>query len=276
MYPTWKNGGIHGDGRRLTQPLALLRNACLAALVVGASQAWSTTVAAQSVSEPEYQEPLVDVHAFVSQGFIKSTGNEFLAKSKRGSFEFTEVGVNLTRSVGENLRVGVQLFTRDLGPIGNYRGALRLVRPRLPLLRLARGARGAHEATLRAVQRDQRYRCSSRAGAAPAVGIPHREPGHLARADRHRALRLRPARPRGGARLSAIRGHPRISTCRDTVSNRLAGLRSALPDRRARAVEYTAPGAIGRRHVAAAPIRRDVHALGTGRRGACPRGCSGV
>jgi hypothetical protein len=121
VYPTWKNRGIHAEGRRLTQQPAWLRNACLAALVVCASQGWSTTVAAQSVSEPEYQEPLVDVHAFVSQGFIKSTGNEFLAKSKRGSFEFTEVGVNLTRSLGENLRVGVQLFTRDLGPIGNYR-----------------------------------------------------------------------------------------------------------------------------------------------------------
>jgi hypothetical protein len=105
----------------LTQKVALLRNARLAALALGASQAWSTTVAAQSVSGPEYQEPLVDIHAFVSQGFIKSTGNEFLAKSKRGSFEFTEVGINLTRPVGENLRVGAQLFTRDLGPIGNYR-----------------------------------------------------------------------------------------------------------------------------------------------------------
>lgn len=63
----------------------------------------------------------MDIHAFVSQGFIKSTDNEYLAKSKRGSFEFTEVGINLTRSLGDNLSVGVQLFTRDLGPIGNYR-----------------------------------------------------------------------------------------------------------------------------------------------------------
>lgn len=93
------------------------RRACLVALLLSGSQAWTRPVAAQSGAAPEYQEPLVDIHAFVSQGFIKSTDNEYLAKSKRGSFEFTEVGVNLTRALG----VGVQLFTRDLGPIGNYR-----------------------------------------------------------------------------------------------------------------------------------------------------------
>jgi hypothetical protein len=89
--------------------------------VLLANQVWAGVAHAQSVAEPEYHEPVVDVHAFVSQGFIKSTDNEYLAKSKRGSFEFSEVGVNLTRALGDNLRVGVQFFTRDLGPIGNYR-----------------------------------------------------------------------------------------------------------------------------------------------------------
>jgi len=56
----------------------------------------------------------------VSQGFIKTTENNYLADSKRGSFEFAEVGVNFTKSFTDQLRVGLQLFTRDLGPIGNY------------------------------------------------------------------------------------------------------------------------------------------------------------
>jgi hypothetical protein len=64
---------------------------------------------------------VVDIHGFVSQGFLKSTNNNYLAKSKDGSFEFTEVGLNVTKSVSDQLRVGVQLFSRDLGPIGNYR-----------------------------------------------------------------------------------------------------------------------------------------------------------
>jgi hypothetical protein len=63
----------------------------------------------------------VDIHAFVSQGFMVSTNNNYLAYSRRGSFEFTEVGLNLTRSITDDLSVGMQLFMRDLGPIGNYK-----------------------------------------------------------------------------------------------------------------------------------------------------------
>lgn len=62
-----------------------------------------------------------DVHAFVSQGFIVSSKNNYLANSRRGSFEFTEVGLNLTKSITDDLSVGMQLFMRDLGPIGNYK-----------------------------------------------------------------------------------------------------------------------------------------------------------
>src|SRR5687768_9494733 len=65
-------------------------------------------------------EQKVEVHGFVSPGFILTTGNNYLAKSKRGSFEFSEVGVNLTVPITDRLRTGVQLFARDLGPIGNY------------------------------------------------------------------------------------------------------------------------------------------------------------
>lgn len=67
------------------------------------------------------EELPVEVHGFVSQGFIKTTANDYLAKSKRGSFEFTEVGLNVTKSFDDNFRLGVQLFARDLGTLGNYR-----------------------------------------------------------------------------------------------------------------------------------------------------------
>jgi hypothetical protein len=115
-----KLGRTHGEGRRLTLGVGWSR-AFGAAAAILASLGWARVACAQSVVEPEYHEPVLDVHAFVSQGFIKSTDNQYLAKSKRGSFEFSEVGVNLTRALGDNLRVGVQFFARDLGPIGNYR-----------------------------------------------------------------------------------------------------------------------------------------------------------
>jgi hypothetical protein len=64
----------------------------------------------------------VEVHGFVSQGFILSTnGNNYLsADSTRGSFQFSEVGLNFTKSLTDRLRVGIQLFAQDLGPSGTY------------------------------------------------------------------------------------------------------------------------------------------------------------
>jgi hypothetical protein len=63
----------------------------------------------------------VEVHAFVSQGFIASAKNNYLTTSStQGSFQFTEVGVNLTKQVTDKLRMGVQLFASDLGTTGNF------------------------------------------------------------------------------------------------------------------------------------------------------------
>lgn len=56
----------------------------------------------------------------MSQGAIKTTSNNYLANSKRGSVDFTEVGINFTSALTEKLRMGVQLFAHDLGPVGNY------------------------------------------------------------------------------------------------------------------------------------------------------------
>ena len=62
----------------------------------------------------------LDVHGFVSQGALLSTGNNYLAMSKRGSLEFTEVGINFTTQLTDRLRWGLQLFAHDLGPVSKY------------------------------------------------------------------------------------------------------------------------------------------------------------
>lgn len=64
----------------------------------------------------------VQIHGFVSQGYIKTTANNYLAETsrKQGSFDFTEVGVNITKPLGDRLRVAMQIFAHDLGPLGNY------------------------------------------------------------------------------------------------------------------------------------------------------------
>jgi hypothetical protein len=63
----------------------------------------------------------VEVHAFVSQGFILSTNNNYLADdTKHGSFQFSEIGLNFTKTVTDNLRMGLQLEAEDIGPTGSY------------------------------------------------------------------------------------------------------------------------------------------------------------
>lgn len=62
----------------------------------------------------------VEVHGFVSQGVVKSTANDYLVNSSKGSFEMSEAGLNFTGQLTERLRIGVQLFAYDLGTLGHY------------------------------------------------------------------------------------------------------------------------------------------------------------
>jgi hypothetical protein len=63
----------------------------------------------------------VEVHGFASQGFILTKDNNYLdTNTTHGSFQFSEVGINFTKTLVDRLRVGVQLFAQDFGPSGNY------------------------------------------------------------------------------------------------------------------------------------------------------------
>ena len=55
------------------------------------------------------------IHGFASQGFLKSTNNNFLGKTSDGTFDFNEVGINLAMQLTDELRFGIQIFSRDLG-----------------------------------------------------------------------------------------------------------------------------------------------------------------
>ena len=70
---------------------------------------------------------LPELHGFVGQGYFVTTGNNYFDKStfsNFGSFEMSEVGLNVTVQLTNRLRTGMQLFARDLGPIGDYRATL--------------------------------------------------------------------------------------------------------------------------------------------------------
>lgn len=113
--------------------MACVPRTWLALLGVGVAAA-SEPAPGLPASEPDVPQPLVavtepllalsppEVHGFVSQGYIRSSSNNYLTPtdSKRGSFELAELGLNLTQPLSERLRAGIQFFARDLGPLGNY------------------------------------------------------------------------------------------------------------------------------------------------------------
>lgn len=62
----------------------------------------------------------IDIHGFVSQGFMNSERyNYVLNNSRGGSFQFTEIGINFSKDLTDKLRIGLQILARDLGDIGN-------------------------------------------------------------------------------------------------------------------------------------------------------------
>jgi hypothetical protein len=77
---------------------------------------------ADAVQVGDADEPLsVEIHAFLSQGFILTTHNNYIdVDSTHGSFQFTEVGINFTKTLTDKMRMGLQLFAQNLGPLSSY------------------------------------------------------------------------------------------------------------------------------------------------------------
>lgn len=61
----------------------------------------------------------VQIHGFLSQGYLNSSGNNFLSQSKGGTFHFNEIGLNVNSQISETFRLGAQLISRDLGDYGD-------------------------------------------------------------------------------------------------------------------------------------------------------------
>ncbi|MBF0451091.1 MAG: hypothetical protein HQK75_10340 [Candidatus Magnetomorum sp.] len=61
----------------------------------------------------------IQIHGFVSQGFMISDRNNYLANTEEGTFEFNEAGINFSKNFTENFHMGCQFFARDIGDVGN-------------------------------------------------------------------------------------------------------------------------------------------------------------
>ncbi len=67
----------------------------------------------------------VQVHGFASQGFIYTGGNNWLTMNTgAGSAAFTDFGLNMSTNLTDSLRVGAQVYDRNLGQLGQYHPSL--------------------------------------------------------------------------------------------------------------------------------------------------------
>jgi hypothetical protein len=64
--------------------------------------------------------PPVDIHGFLSQGFLYSTDYNYMGDTTRGSFRFTEAGINTSFNPLPRTRISAQAFLFDVGGIGEY------------------------------------------------------------------------------------------------------------------------------------------------------------
>lgn len=61
----------------------------------------------------------IQIHGYISQGYLYSRGNNYLDETKEGSPGFTEVGFNVTASPADRVTLGLAMSAQDLGRYGN-------------------------------------------------------------------------------------------------------------------------------------------------------------
>ena len=67
----------------------------------------------------------VQIHGFASQGFVYTDRNNWLTMhTSQGSGAFTDFGANVSMQVTDRLRIGAQVYDRNLGNLGEWHPSL--------------------------------------------------------------------------------------------------------------------------------------------------------
>jgi len=57
----------------------------------------------------------LEIHGFVSQGYLQTDRDNYMVKTEEGSFKFNEIGFNVSNDISDDLRLGIQFLSRSLG-----------------------------------------------------------------------------------------------------------------------------------------------------------------
>jgi hypothetical protein len=83
------------------------------------TMAVACALSAQAQTNVKIGDHEVDFHGFMQQGFVYSSGNNFLTMaSDDGSVKMTDGGINVSTKITGKLRVGTQLYVRSIGQFG--------------------------------------------------------------------------------------------------------------------------------------------------------------
>lgn len=80
---------------------------------------WLGLIAQVFAADDPFADLNLETHGFVSFGYLKSWGNNWHGETLDGTDEFWEAGGNVIARPMDHLRLGAQLFVRDLGEYGN-------------------------------------------------------------------------------------------------------------------------------------------------------------
>jgi hypothetical protein len=86
---------------------------------------WAAPVALHAQFDFNVDGRPVQIHSFLSQGFAYSNQNNYLTmKTSAGSFDFSDLGANVSMRVTDQFRVGAQFYTRNVGHLGEWEPTL--------------------------------------------------------------------------------------------------------------------------------------------------------
>jgi hypothetical protein len=60
----------------------------------------------------------IEIHGFLSQGYLQTDRGQYMGKTEEGTFKFNEVGINFATDISDDIHLGIQFINRKIGDYG--------------------------------------------------------------------------------------------------------------------------------------------------------------
>ncbi len=102
-----------------------MKNRIVQSILIASALCTAPVVLQAQLGQFSLEGHTFQLHGFASQGYAVSNQNNFLTmQTSKGSFAFTDGGLNLSTSLTDKFRVGAQGYLRNVGQLGGGRLSL--------------------------------------------------------------------------------------------------------------------------------------------------------